>query len=173
MNRTANATGTTRTIVEQARTWFRYAQILDANLRGDGSRLWVKPELHARYGLRQSAALRARTFILTTHLDSTDEEVCEAVLEREHYEELHAQQTEDGRLALYGKDGRRLGVLNRPAWSWIRPLVDVLHTPKFFLHEVTVRDGKLKAHVVISHFQDGIEAYLMEHYRQQVEKALA
>lgn len=173
MNRIANVTGTTSIIVEQARAWFRYAQILDANLKGQGSRLWVKPELHARYGLRQSAALRAQTFILTTHLDSTDEEVCEALLEEASFGELYARKTEDGRLALYGKDGRRLGILNRPAWSWIRPLVEILHTPKFFLHEITVRDGHLKAHVVISHFQDGIEAYLMEHYRQQVEKALA
>src|SRR5690625_2476469 len=37
-----------RTIIEQGRRWFRFAQALDAALRTEGSRLWVKPKLHAQ-----------------------------------------------------------------------------------------------------------------------------
>lgn len=166
---------TTRAIIEQGRRWFRFAQALDAALRTEGSRLWVKPKLHAQYGLRQTQALRTRTFILTTCLDGGEESALLAVLEEgfRSCEELEVRRTKRGALALSTRTGRELGTLNRPAWSWIRPLVETGYTPKFYLREVAVHDGALKAHVVIAHFHEGVEAYLMEHYRQKVEAVLA
>ena len=36
-----------------------------------------------------------------------------------------------------------------------------------------MHDGKLKAHVVVAHFHEGVEAYLIGHYRQKAEAVLA
>lgn len=170
----AKATAT-RTIIEQGRRWFCFAQALDAALRTEGSRLWVKPKLHAQYGLRQTQVLRARSFVLTTRLDSGGEHALLSLLEEgfRTSDELHVRRTKRGTLALSTQAGHELGTLNRPAGSWVCPLVEAGYAPKFYLREVAVHDGALKAHVVIAHFHEGVEAYLMEHYRQKVEAVLA
>lgn len=175
---------TTRAIIEQGRRWFRFAQALDATLRTEGSRLWVKPKLYAQYGLRQTQALRARTFILATRLDGGEESALLSVLEEgfRSSDELEVRRTNrsgspQGILTLSTRTGHELGTLNRPAWSWIRPLVETGYAPKFYLREVAVHDGALKAHVVIAHFHEGVGAYLgahaPEHYRQKAEAVLA
>ena len=175
---------TSRSIIEQGRRWFHFARTLDAALRAEGSRLWVKPKLHAQYGLRQTQALRARTFILTTRLEGADENALLAAIEEgfRSTDELDVRRTNrngapQGTLRLTTHTGHELGILNRPAWSWIGPLVEARYTPAFYLHEVAVHDGKLKAHVVIAHFHEGVEAYLgahaPEHYRQKAEAVLA
>lgn len=170
----------TRTIIEQGRRWFRFAQALDAALRTEGSRLWVKPKLHAQYGLRQTQALRARSFVLITRLDGGDEHALLSLLEEgfRTSDELHVRRTNRngslrGTLALSTQAGHELGALNRPAGSWVCPLVEAGYAPKFYLREVAVHDGALKAHVVIAHFHEGVKAYLMDHYRQKVEAVLA
>ena len=162
-------------IIEQGRLWFRFARILDMELRAQGSRLWVKPTIHAQYGLRQTKALRARTFILTTRLERSNEEILESIAQGSPLpcRELCTRRTKNGSLVLYTEDGQRLGHLNRPAWSWIRPLVEIGYTPKFYLQAVAVHEGALKANIVIAHFHEGVEMYLMEHYRQRAEAALA
>lgn len=167
-------TSRTRTILSQGRLWFRFARILDAVLREAGSRLWVKPAAHARYGLRQTKTLRAGSFILTTRLEDGDEEVLEVMAQAStSWQELHARQVANHRPALYTGEGQLLGHLGRPAWSWIQPLVDLGYEPKFFLQAVEVHEGALKAHVVIAHFHEGVEMYLMEHYRERAEMVLA
>lgn len=170
-------TSDTRTvshIIEQGRLWFRFARILDTELRAQRSRLWVKPTIHAQYGLRQTKALRARSFILTTRLEGGDEEILESIAQSLiPCRELCTRRTKNGSLVLYTKDGHRLGYLNRPAWSWIQPLVEIGYTPKFYLQAVAVHEGALKANVVIAHFHEGVEMFLMEHYRQRFETALA
>lgn len=180
MNNTTSNTRTTNdrsfghTIVEQGRLWFRFAQILEATLRTKGTRLWVKPKLHAQYGMRQTKALRARSFILTTWLEDSNEEVLESIAQSPiPNRALNTRRTKQGGLALYNEDGDRLGRLGRPAWSWTRPLVELGYEPTFYLHSVAVHDGTLKAHVVIAHFHEGVEMYLMEHYRQRAEAVLA
>ncbi len=162
-------------IIARGRLWFRFARILEALLRTRGTRLWVKPRLHAQYGLRQSVALRAQTFVLTTHLDGGGEETLEVLLQqrRRSHEALRPRRARDGHLVLATCDGHRLGRLSRAAWSWISPLVKIGYTPKFFLHEIGKHRGILKAHVIISHFHDGVEVYLTEHYRQRAEAVLA
>lgn len=173
-NRTTIARSSGHIVVEQGRRWFRFAQILDTALRAEGSRLWVKPTIHAQYGLRQTKALRARSFILTTWLDGGDEEVLESIVQSPiPCRALNTQRTKNGCLALYTEDGYRLGRLRRPAWSWIQPLVELGYEPTFYLHEMAVQDGTLKANVVIAHFHEGVEMYLMEHYRQRAEAVLA
>ena len=172
---------TSRSIIEQGRHWFHFARVLDAALRAEGSRLWVKPKLHAQYGLRQTQALRARTFILTTCLEGAGEDALLAAIEEgfRPTDELDVRHTnhngspKGAALRLTTHTGHELGILNRPAWSWIGPLVEARYTPAFYLHEVAVRDGKLKAHVVVAHFHEGVEAYLTEHYRQKAEAVLA
>lgn len=164
-----------RTIIEQGRRWFRFAQALDAALRAKGSRLWVKPKLHAQYGLRQTQALRARSFVLPTRLDGGSETALLSVLEEgfRASDELHVRRTKSGTLALSTQGGHELGTLCRPAWSWIRPLVEAGYAPTFYLREVAVHDGTLKAHVVVAQFHEGVEACLMEHYRERAKAALA
>ena len=172
---------TSRSIIEQGRRWFHFARALDAALRAEGSRLWVKPKLHARYGLRQTQMLRARTFILTTRLEGAGEDALLAAIEEgfRSSDELDVRRTnrngppKGAALQLTTRTGHELGILNRPAWSWIGSLVEIGYTPTFYLREVAVHDGKLKAHVVIAHFHEGVEAYLMDHYRQKVETVLA
>lgn len=170
---TVNATHSR--IITQGRLWFRFARILEASLCEQGTRLWVKPRLHAQYGLRQSVALGTLTFIITTHLEGGKEETLEALLQqqRRSHEALHSRRADGGRLVLATCDGHRLGRLCRPAWSWISPLVEIGYTPRFFLHEIGMHRGTLKAHVVISHFHEGVEVYLMEHYRQRAEAVLS
>ena len=163
------------TIIEQGRRWFHFARALDADLRAEGSRLWVKPKRHARYGLRQTQALRARTFILTTRLEGGSEEALLALLEEGFRPAggLDVRHAKGAALRLSTRTGHELGMLNRPAWSWIRPLAQARHTPTFYLREVAVHEGALKAHVVVAHFHEGVEAYLTEHYRQKAEAVLA
>lgn len=180
MNNTTSNTRTTNdlsfdhTIVEQGRLWFRFAQILDTVLRTQGSRLWVKPTIHAQYGMRQTKALRARSFILTTRLEGGDEEILESLAQSPiPNRALNTRRTKQGGLALYNEDGDRLGRLGRPAWSWTKPLFELGYEPTFYLHKVAVHDGILKAHVVISHFHEGVEIFLTEHYRQRAEAVLA
>ncbi len=162
-------------IIIQGRLWFRFARILDTELRAQGSRLWVKPRLHAQYGLNQSMAVGAQTFILTTHLDGGREETLEALLQqqRRSHDALQSRRTRDGRLVLSTSDGHRLGRLSRTAWSWIGPLVEIGYTPWFFLHEIGEHRGALKTHVIIAHFHDGVETFLLEHYRERAEAVLA
>ena len=152
-----------RTILEQGRRWFHFARALDADLRAEGSRLWVKPKLHARYGLRQTQKLRARTFILTTRLEEGSEDALLAVLEEgfRPTDELDVRHAKGTALRLATRTGHELGTLNRPAWSWIAPLAQARYVPTFYLHEVAVHEGALKAHVVVAHFHEGVEAYLM------------
>ena len=175
MNTNLLSTRTYNAIIEQGRLWFRYARLLESTLPDQGSRLWVKPTLHAQYGLRQSTLLGARTFILTSRLDDGDEETLQTLLHQEQrgYGMLRTRQAEGGRLILFAQGGRRLGRLNRAAWSWIGPLVEMGYEPAFFLRDITVHEGALKAHVIISHFHQGVEAYLFEHYRSRVEAVLS
>ncbi|MFQ5568225.1 MAG: hypothetical protein ACE5G0_01035, partial [Rhodothermales bacterium] len=144
-------------IIAQGRLWFHFARILDAKLREQGGRLWVKPRLHAQYGLRQSAGLKTQTFILTTHLDGGKEETLEALLQQRQrsHEALRTRRARGG-LVLATCDGHRLGRLCRPAWSWIGPIVEMGYEPAFFLHKIDVQGDALKAHVVIAHFHDGV-----------------
>lgn len=162
-------------IVQQGRMWFRYARILEAALRAEGSRLWVKPVLHARYGLRRSLAMQAHSFILPTRLDACEEDALHELLQQEGtlLQLLHPQPNGTDGLLLLTSRGERVGRLNRPAWSWVRPLVEIRYTPRFYLHEIRACEGTLQAHVVISHFHDGVEAFLSEHYRTIIEAALA
>ena len=172
---------TSRSIIEQGRRWFHFARVLDAALRAEGSRLWVKPKLHAQYGLRQTQALRARTFILTTRLEGADENALLAAIEEgfRPTDELDVRHTnyngspKGAALRLTTHTGHELGTLNRPAWSWIGPLVEIGYTPRFYLREVAVHEGALGANVVLAHFHEGVEAYLTEHYRQKAEAVLA
>lgn len=163
-----------RTVIEQGRRWFRFAHTLDAALRADGSRLWVKPKLHAQYGLRQTQALRARSFVLTTRLDGGSEATLLSLLETgfRPSDELEVRRTKRGAVSLSTRTGRELGTLNRPAASWICPLFEAGYPPKFYLREVAVHDGALKAYVVVAHFHEGVEAYLRTHAawddRQQI-----
>jgi hypothetical protein len=158
-----------RIIIEQGRRWFRFAHALDAALRAEGSRLWVKPKLHAQYGLRQTQALQARSFVLTTRLDGDEDSALLAVLEEgfRSSDELEVRLTKRGTVSLSTQSGHELGTLNRPAQSWTRPLIEAGHSPKFYLREVAVRDGALKAHVVVAHFHEGVEAYLKTHASEQ------
>lgn len=174
MNTNALSTRTHNAIIEQGRLWFRYARLLENTLPKQGSRLWVKPTLHAQYGLRQSTHMGTRTFILTSRLEGGAEETLQTLLQQEQhgYEMLRTRQAESG-ITLYAKGGRRLGTLNRAAWSWIGPLVEIGYEPAFFLREIAVHEGTLKAHVVISHFHQGVEVYLYEHYRIRAEEVLA
>ena len=163
-----------RTVIEQGRRWFRFAHALDAALRAGGSRLWVKPKLHAQYGLRQTQALRARSFVLTTRLDGGSETTLLSLLETgfRPSDELEVRRTKRGAVSLSTRTGHELGTLNRPAASWICPLIEAGYPPEFYLREVAVHDGTLKAHVVVAHFHEGIEAYLRTHAawddRQQI-----
>ena len=168
-------TSSTRTIIQQGRLWFHFAHILDEVLRAQGSRLWVKPKEHARYGLRQTKALRAGSFILTTRLEGGDAEILEdmALGSSRVWQELHFGQSNDGCPELRTAEGRWLGNLGRPAWSWIRPLVEMRYEPRFYLQSVEVHEGALKARVVVAHFHEGVEMYLMEHYRARAEAVLA
>ncbi len=173
----SNAQTRTRTydaLIQQGRLWFRFARILEGKLAEKGSRLWVKPALHARYGLRQSTRLGARTFILTTRLEGGHEETLQEILHLEcnGYEKLRTRRANAG-LHLYRDDRHRLGALSRAAWSWIEPLAGIGYEPAFFLREIAVHEGVLKAHVVIAHFYLGVEIYLMRHYRERAEAALA
>ena len=157
-----------RIVIEQGRRWFRFAHALDAALRAGGSRLWVKPKHHAQYGLRQTQALQARTFVLTTRLVSGEDGALLAVLGEGFCssEELEVRQTKSGVVALSTQVGHELGSLNRPGRSWVCPLIEAGHPPKFYLREVAVHDGALKAHVIIAHFHAGVEAYLEAHALQ-------
>ncbi len=158
-----------RTIIEQGRRWFRFALALDAALRAEGSRLWVKPKLHAQYGLRQTQALQARSFVLTTRLSGGEDGALLAVLEEgfRSSDELEVRLTKQGTVSLSTHSGHELGTLNRPGQSWIGPLVETGHSPKFYLRDVAVHDGKLKAHVIVAHFHEGVEAYLKAHASEQ------
>jgi hypothetical protein len=163
-----------RIVIEQGRRWFRFAHALDAALRAGGSRLWVKPKHHAQYGLRQTQALRAHSFVLTTRLDGGSETTLLSLLETgfRPSDELEVRRTKRGAVSLSTRTGYKLGTLNRPAASWVCPLIEAGYAPKFYLHEVTVHDGTLKAHVIVAHFHEGVEAYLRtnaaEDYRQQI-----
>ena len=175
MNTRANPTSRTyEAVLQQGRMWQRYARILDEALRRRGSRLWVKPLLHAEYGLRQTRMLRARTFVLTTRLEGGNEETLQRILEENirPHEALRTRRTGDS-LTLSTRAGHLLGKLNRPAWSWIGPLVELGYEPTFYLREITVHEGRLTANVVVAHFHEGVESYLMEHYRERAEAALA
>ena len=173
-NRPGSLHSAYRTVIEQGRRWFRFAHALDAELRAGGSRLWVKPKLHAQYGLRQTQALRARSFVLTTRLDGGSEATLLSLLETSFRpsDELEVRRTKRGAVSLSTRTGRELGTLNRPAASWICPLFEAGYPPKFYLREVAVHDGALKAYVVVAHFHEGVEAYLRTHAawddRQQI-----
>ena len=109
------------------------------------------------------------------HADGGKEEVLEDLLHqsRHPHEALRTRRSNEGSLVLFTGDGHRLGRLGRPAWSWIGPLVEIGYEPAFFLRKVAIHQGALKAHIVIAHFHEGVETYLMEHYRQCVEVVLA